>query len=293
MKLNIFYLLVSLFLLSFTSCEENLLEQEQYKKVIYLLSGDDNIYNYPHILNDSITRGYLTVGSGGTMPLEKNVTVMLDTDTASLNEYNRRRFDIEYDKYAKFLDNERFVLPSYEIVIQAGKENATTFFPIEIDVNGLSPDTVYMIPFKIESVSAYEANPEKSTVLYKIELMNRYTSPDKKSYSMKGTKQPEGGTVSVITNTKEMTPLSKNKVRIFPENLLASKVLEEIEDKTVVLVINDDNTVQVKPFKNIEVELEGVNTYNTETEVFSLSYRYKLPGSEKWTHIEETLTRVQ
>lgn len=293
MKQTILYFLISIFLVPLTSCEENLLEKEQYQKVIYLLSGDDNIYNYSHTLNDSITRGFLTVGSGGTMPLDKDVTVLLKTDSASLNEYNRRRFDIEYDKYAKYLDPTRFVLPSYEIVIRAGKANATTFFPIEIDANGLSPDTVYMIPFKIESISDCEINPEKSTVLYKVELVNNYTSPEKKSYSMKGTKQPEGGIISAITKTKEMTPISKNKVRIFPENLIVSKVLSDIEDKTIVLVVNDDNSVQVKPFKNIQVEHTGVNKYDEKTEVFQLSYRYKLPGDENWIYIGETLTRVK
>lgn len=293
MKQTILYFLASILLIPCTSCEENLLKQEQYQKVIYLLSADDNIYNYPHALNDSITRGFLTVGSGGTMPLDKDVTVVLKTDSASLNEYNRRRFDIEYDKYAKFLDPNRFVLSSYEVVIRAGKANATTFFPIEIDANGLSPDTVYMIPFKIESLSDCEVNPEKSTVLYKVELVNNYTSPEKKSYSMKGTKQPEGGTISVITNTKEMTPISRNKIRIFPENLLASKVLSDIENKTIVLTVNDDNTIQIKPFKKILVERTGVNKYDKKTEVFHLSYRYKLPEAENWIYIEETLTRVK
>lgn len=294
MRLNILYFLTSVFILGSVSCEQNLLEQEQYQKMIYLLSEDDNIYSYPHALNDSVSRGYLTVGSGGTMPLDKDITVVLKIDSASLEDYNRRRFDIEYDKYAKFLDVERFVLPSYEIVLRAGNSNATTFFPIEVDANGLSPDTVYMVPFKIESAQGYDINPEKSDVLYKIELYNRFSSSGNKSYSMKGTKQTEGGALSVITRSaKEMTPISKNKVRIYPENLLPGKDLQDIEDKTIILIINDDGSVLIRPFKNIRVEATGTNRYDDRTNVFNLSYRYKLPGEEKWTIIEENLTRVQ
>lgn len=293
MKLNMKYILAGMCIFMLASCEENLLEKEQYQKIIYLQSGDDNIFKYSHAVNDSITRGYLTVGSGGTMPLEHNVTVTLELDSTSLDDYNQRRFDIEYDKYAKFLDASRFVLPSYEIVLRADDPNATTFFPIEVDANGLSPDTVYIVPLKIKSVSDCEVNQEKAFVLYQIELMNKYSEPGKKSYAMKGTKQVAGGVISAITNTKDVTPLSKNQVRIFPENLQVTSNLEDIENKTITITIGDDNSIRVRPFKNIQVENVDRNWYDEKDEVFNLSYRYKLPGEEKWNYIEETLTRVK
>lgn len=293
MKLNTKYILAGMCICLCASCEDNLLEEEQYQKIIYLQSGDDNIFEYSHAVNDSITRGYLTVGSGGTMPLEHNVTVTLELDSAGLNVYNQRRFDIEYDKYAKFLDASRFVLPSYEIVLRANDANATTFFPIEVDANGLSPDTVYIVPLKIKSVSDYEVNLEKASVLYKIALKNKYSEPGKTSYAMKGTKQIAGGTLSAITNTKDVIPLSKNRVRIFPENLQVSSNLEDIENKTITITVNEDNSIRVRPYKNVQAENVGRNWYDDKDEVFNLSYRYRLPGEDKWNYIEETLTRVQ
>lgn len=293
MKLNIKYILAGICICLLAACEDNLLEEEQYQKIIYLQSGDDNIFEYSHAVNDSITRGYLTVGSGGTMPLEESVTVTLELDSAGLNQYNQRRFDIEYEKYAHFLDASRFVLPSYEVVLKANEPNATTFFPIEVDANGLSPDTVYMVPLKIKSVSNYEVNQEKASVLYKIALMNKYSEPGKTSYAMKGTKQVEGGIVSAITNTKDIVPLGKNRVRIFPENLQVSTKLEDIENKTITVIVDEDNFIRIRPFKNVIVENVDKSWYDEKEEIFHLSYRYKLPGDEKWSYIEETLTRVQ
>lgn len=297
MKKSIQYAFISFCLLIFASCEENLLEQEQYKKVIYLLSGENNVFSYSHALNDSLTRGYLTVGSGGTKALESDAVIKLDIDQASLDAYNRKIFDVDYDKYVKTLDASRFVLPSYDIVLRAGQDAVTTFFPIEVDANGLSPDTVYMIPFKIVEASDYEVNPVKSTVLYRVDLKNKYAEPRNQSYKMKGTKQVEGGNLSVITTTKSMVPISGNKVRIFPENLQYSTELDEIENKTIVLVIEKDNSIRIKPFKHLQVENIGKSYYTrdlkTGADIFNFSYRYKLPEDEKWTNIEEKLTRVQ
>lgn len=293
MKIKISYLLIGLFLFSVISCDENLLEKEQYKKVIYLLSGDNNVFDYSHALNDSITRGYITVGSGGTLPLDKNIIVKLELDTKILEEYNYRQYDVDYNKYAKLLDSTCFVLPSFEIKLKAGDPNASTFFPIEVDANGLSPDTAYMVPLKIISTSDYEVNPLKSTLLYHIELQNKYSSSGKRSYSMRGTKQSDDGNLSAITKVKDVIPISKNRVRIFPENLSVENTLDNINDKTIILTVNDDQTIHVKPYKNIEVEPIGSNYYNEDSESFNLSYRYRLPNTEKWIYIEEILTRVK
>lgn len=293
MKKILIYLFTGIFICLFFSCEENLLEKEQYQKSIYLLSSDNNIFMYPHALNDSITKGYITVGSGGTMPLDKDVTVMLELDTASLSAYNRRNFDIDFNKYAKLLDEKRYTLPSMEIVLKGGNVNATTFFPVEVDANGLSPDTVYMIPLKIKTISDYEVNPEKAGVLYQIQLKNKYTEPGLNSYSMKGTKIQEGGSLSAITTTKVVTPLSKNRIRIFPENILLSTKLEDIENKTITITVNSDNTLRLKPFKNVILEQLQGNGYNEKEETFFLNYRYKLSVDEKWTTVTETLKRIR
>lgn len=287
------YILAGMFICMFTSCEEDLLGKEQYQKIIYLLSSDNNIFKHAHAMNDSITKGYITVGSGGTIPLEKDITVTLELDTAFLNAYNWRNFDIEYDKYAKWLDSSRYVLPSLEIVLRAGNVGATTFFPVEVDANGLSPDSVYMIPLRIKSSSDYEINESKRSVLYQVEFKNEYSKPGQNSYTMKGTKKPEDGALSAITATKTLLPLAKDRVRFFPENIVGTTTLADIENKTIVVVINDDNTLRLKPYKNIVLEQLTGNHYNPEEEVFNLNYRYKISADDKWTIVTESLKRIK
>jgi hypothetical protein len=243
-------------------------------------------------MNDSVTKGFITIGSAGSMPLEKDVFVILELDTASLNQYNYRNFDTE-TKYAKLLDNNKYILPSYTAVLKAGEPSATTFLPVEVDVNRLSPDTVYMIPVRIKSVSDYEINPEKEFVLYRIDLENNYSSPDYRTYKMKGSRTDNSGNVSNITTNKDLIPLAYNQLRLFPENVMSSNVLDDINNKTIVIVVNNDNTVRIRSYKNIIVEQLDDCSYDAELKIFELNYRYKLSYESEWITVYETLTRIE
>lgn len=294
MKLNIKQLSTAFFaILFFISCEKDLLNTEHYKAIIYMKSGDNNIFAYPHAMNDSISTGYITIGSGGSMPLKEDVLITVELDTEQLDLYNYRQYGNELNKHAKLLSHNRYTIPSTNIIIKAGDVGATTFFPIEVDANGLSPDTTYIVPVKIKSANGYDINENKNFVLYKIDLVNAYSSSVSNMYKMRGTKYPEGGIKSNITTNKKLVPISGNTVRLFPENIASSNKLKTIEDRAILLIINRDNTVRVKAFKNIEIEqLDGCK-YDPEEKVFTINYRYRLPGEVKWTAIMEMLSRIE
>jgi hypothetical protein len=239
-----------------------------------------------------VTKGFITVGSGGSMPLDNDLSVSVETDIDLLDQYNYRNFDTEA-KYAKLLDNNRYVLPSYTVVLRAGEPSASAFLPIEVDANKLSPDTTYMIPLRIKSASSYEINPEKEFVLYRIDLENNYSSSAYRTYKMRGTRLTENGILSNITTTKNLIPVARNQIRLFPETILSSDVLTDINNKTIMIIVNDDNTLRIKSYKNISVEQLDDCNYNPELKIFELNYRYKLPNESSWTTVYESLTRIE
>ncbi len=294
MKLILKYLLVTILSFLILSCEEDLLNKEYYKPMIYIKSGENNIFSYPHAMNDSISTGYITVGSGGSMPLLNDVLVKVELAEDQLELYNYRNYGYNYQKYAKHLSVDRYIIPSYDVIIHAGDKGAATFFPIEIDANGLSPDSTYMIPVRIESVNNnYEINEKKNFVLYKIELVNAYSSQTSRIYKMKGVQQREDGIKSSITTTKSLLPLARNQVRLFPANIIGSSELQTVLDRAIILIVNNDNSVRIKPYKNIKIEqLEGC-FYDPEKKTFTLNYRYRLPGESSWTTVLEILTRME
>jgi len=293
MKNILMYGLVVLCVLVNISCEKNLLDKEQYHNVIYLKSDGNNIFSYTHMMNDSVSRGFLTVGSGGSMPLTADIVVTVELDTVRLNRYNFRNFGLDYAKYVQLVDSSLYVLPSRQIILKKGDPNMTTFFPIEIDANTLSPDTVYMIPFRIVDADGVEVNPQKNFVFYKPELANGYSSPKSRSYRMKGTRQTSDGLVSSMTITKNLLPLAHNRVRLFPDNLSPSTNLADIQNKAIVLIVEKDDQVRIKPFKNVMVEDLGASYYDPKEKVFNLDYRYRQPGQSAWISVKEVLTRVE
>jgi len=150
-----------------------------------------------------------------------------------------------------------------------------------------------MIPLKIISASGNEINPDKDFVLYQIDLVNDYSSIDSRTYKMRGTRQLEDGIQSNITSNKILLPLSKNEVRLYPENLSSSTNIADINERTIVLVINDDNSVRVKSYDQIKIQQVGEGVYDPEEKEFFIHYKYLLPGESKWTNITETLTRIE
>ncbi len=282
-----------LFFCLFISCEEEILDQEQYRNVLYLKSDGNNIFSYTHRMNDSITTGYITVGTGGSLPLNEDIALDIVLDTSILNRYNFRNYGLDSAKYVQMIRPNLFALPSEKIIIKKGDPNMTTFFPIEIDANLLSPDTTYMIPFRLQNTANYEINELKNFIFYKPELENEYSSPKLRTYRMKGIRTTSNNISSAMTLTKNILPLAYNRVRLYPDNLAPSTSVTDIQNKAIVLIIDKDHNIKIKPFKHVEVEADGENYYNSSQKTFHLNYRYKQAGQSTWIKVQETLTRVE
>lgn len=281
------YFLSCLVCLSLFSCERDLLNEEQYKKVVYALSYDNNIFPYAYELKQEATMGYITLYCSGTLPAEEDFTIEMEDYPAMLDEYNKRIFDLDVSKYAQPLPADRYEIPSYSCEFKSGGEDSYTLFPIKVNANGLSPDTAYMIPMNIKSVSHYEINPNKQQILFQIKLKNEYANQQERtSYSMKGRKNGDP-----LTAVKEFTPLTHNRVRIIPEALAGESNIDFINKYAIILEIQEDNTVNILPFKDIVVEKTDICTYNPDLKVFNIYYKYK-SDSDTWIEVSEELTRI-
>ena len=239
---------VMILLIGILSCDrDEVFEMEQYKNVFALISGTDNVYTKFYDLREPESTGYLSASCGGTNPIQKDIIVSIVEDPSLIDAYNKTNFDVDYDKYAHTLPKSKYNIDSYQLRIPAGGIRAT--LPIRIRPEGLSPDSIYFIPLKIDSHDTYEANPEKSYILYRICIKNFYAKDDgTTSYNLVG-KQGERG----IFGSKIMHPLSANKVRIMvgTETYLANK--EVFNKYAIVLEVNEEGKVHISPCGNIKV----------------------------------------
>jgi hypothetical protein len=299
-----------------TSCDEDkAYTDEMYKKVIYLLSGNDNTYTEAYTLNETESVRYFSIGCGGSLPNSEAVTVTLGPDDLLLDKYNKSNFDIDVDAYAKILPQDRYEISSYSITIPANPTDQYIKVPVKVRPLGLSPDTIYFIPIAIVSATKYEINPEKYNLLYRVTIKNDYAEQKiVTNYTKKGTvRNQSSGTESMLSGSKVVQPLAKNQVRMFVGNnsqTQATKVAD-INRYAIVVQVNPDNSLSISPYGTIEVEIMDAPNYNKysieknlsgkDEHCFYLYYRYRTlttPAEEGtpavysgWYEVKETLKK--
>jgi hypothetical protein len=277
--------------LCLSGCDrDEVFEKEQYKNVFALVSESDNVLRKLHDLEEYESVGYISASMGGTNPTVRDIRIQLEEDPSLIEEYNVASFDVDVSNYHPQMPSDKYDIETLSLVIPAGEIMET--IPIRIRPQGLSPDSAYFISLKVVSFDTYEANPEKSYVLYRVRTRNRWAVGDgSTNYTMNGRLQL-GSSEIQVPGTKPMAPISANEVRVMAGNELHESKIVTLRKGAIVLEINPDYTVKIKPYANLDVsqidgdpnfpniffvEDDGFKTYKT----FLLHYRYNFNGTEK------------
>ncbi|MDE6496626.1 MAG: DUF4361 domain-containing protein [Duncaniella sp.] len=276
-------------ILGLVACnEDDQFKGELYKKVIYVLSDDDLIFQSEHALGEEST-GYLTLYCGGTEHISQDVTVEMEPDDDLLYEYNYKNFDLNESKYALPLPEENYDIDDFKTVLRASSPDSYSLLPIKIRPDGLSPDKQYMIAMRIKGVSAFEINPDKQRVLFNVVLKNDYATMLNTTYYQttgRETRHTSAGDMpSSVSVTRIAAPVSKNAIRMFAGThtyTTASVTPEEIDRYAMTVTFNEDHTLTIAPYGSIEIEQLGGPEdnywYIDETlghTVLVTTYRYK------------------
>ncbi|MDR3246004.1 MAG: DUF1735 domain-containing protein, partial [Prevotellaceae bacterium] len=243
------WMLLLILLTEMSSCNETqLFEEEMYKNVLALVSDDANIFAVVHDLDSTESTGYVAASVGGTNPTETDINVTLKQDRSLFDRYNKSNFDVDIEKFANLLAPAKYDIDNYNFTIPAGKRSGRV--KIRIRPDGLSPDSVYFISLKVDRFSAYEANPDKSDVLYRVLIKNKYaTQESTTNYSLRGI--IDG---LEVPGVKPMHPISKNKVRIMAGNIpFPAGDVAGINRNAIVLEIGNDNRVHISSYKGMQV----------------------------------------
>jgi hypothetical protein len=271
-------------LVGMVSCNEyKLFEGELYKNVFALISADGyNIFTVVHDLDSTESVGYVSASVGGTNPTEADINITLVQDMDLFNSYNHDNFDVEMDKYANLLSPDKYDIDNYHFTIPAGEKSGR--MKLRIRPDGLSPDSVYFISLKVNEFSAYEVNPDKSDILYRVIIKNKYaTQETTTNYSLRGILNSVQ-----VPGTKPMHPISKNRVRIMAGTIPFQSNTATINQSAILLEIDDAGKVHISSYKNMEVEQidddpDYPNTFRIEKDdygkqfkTFLLRYDYKV-----------------
>ena len=298
--LNLLFLAM-LVLATVTSCasRDEIFEREQYKTVIAILSDDGfNIFSEELIISEEKIDGYIVASCGGVLPTTEPIEITMVEDGNLLDEYNTSSFDTDVERYAHYLDVDRYTIENSKINIAAGERIGK--MKIKLRTDGLSPDSTYFIPLKANYSSVYELNQKKGSVLYRIFLKNYYATTKAETwYSHRGVRNSANTMIQ-----KRVFPISKNEVRTFAGIKTHQANEGLINQWSVRLIVAEDSTETIKPWNTTDFGMkitqldgdeeypnvfkvvdDGYKTYKT----FLLKYEYIDPDDGKTYQMKEEL----
>lgn len=314
-------------LAAFTSCETKFYDEEQYRKEVYIVSGDENIFGQEYAFGKESV-GYISIYVGGTTAIEEDVDVELELYPQALRSYNQRIYGENYANYVQQLDPENYVIENWKVTISKGNSKPYVMLPIKVNVSNLIDGEEYYIPLRIKSVSNYMISPTRRVVLFRIYVKNDYaTSKSSSYYSMAGLEQiyseSNGSFIADapgtgMNSTKLLKPSGETSVRMMPGALVSANAIDE-RNKNIVLTVHPDEIIDVPVLnegqptgeylkrQKVTIEswdyssssivvgdVEGEQSYyDAETKTFTINYRYRLSTEKKWHFMYEVLSPLK
>lgn len=307
-----------------SSCEATFYEDEQYRKEIYIVSGDNNTIGQEYSFGEESV-GYLSIYAGGTTSIDSDVDVELEVYSDYLRNFNQRIYGNNYSNYVRELDPDYYSVESWKTTLKAGSSTPYVMFPIKVNVNNINLDEAYYIPIRIKSVSNYMISAERQNVLYRIYVKNEYaTTKSTTYYTMNGTEQmfseaggifTADGVATAVNATKSFTPTGEQSIRMLPSTNY-STTASVVRSESVTVTVHPDQIIDVPVYvegvfsgtyvkrqkvtlstwqessSSVTVaEIDGEQSYyDSETKTFTLNYRFKLSTDKNWHFMHEVLT---
>lgn len=202
--------------LFFAGCEtDSPMGDDLYPQKVYIVGAKDKIIDRQVNIGNEVDTVTISVSVSGSRPSGKDVVVQILEDSKAVETYNSREISAEAVQYRRMLKS-IYNYPLDRLTIKAGQVYNT--YPIHIKPATMHCDSLYMLPLKLSTPSAYELNKEDSVVLVRLSLKNKYSG----LYYMDG----------VIKNT---TNINDSLVYNMPRNALAT---------------DDGNTVRIYHYNN-------------------------------------------
>ena len=163
-------------------------KDERYKKMIYAISDNEQIFHAEFELNnEEDIIGVQPFAVSGTNPIDQDVHLTIEKDPELLTEYNYNTYMDETDKYARELKDGDYSLLSSIVEIKAGVNPSYEVGKLQVKIKTsiiekLSVDSAYFLSFRIKEATPYEINEEKRNVLFRIYKKNQYASQKTPTY---------------------------------------------------------------------------------------------------------------
>lgn len=257
----------------------NPLDQEQYKKTVYIVGANQSnnqglmTVNLPYTQgSDDTTSTYISAATGGSLVIDQPLTVnVAEAGLATVNLYNSMYLYKPTDVKYQALATANYIIPDYNIQIKSGQTYGN--MPIQVKTANLQCDSLYALTFRINAVSVpnyAEIRKTDSVLIFSFKLYNAYSA----SYQETGRYYKFGLTVAdtvALALTRTFTAVNYNTLRFY--HLTNVELATNVKASGVTVKINSDNTLTLAPWGTLVISA-GTGTYDPIKKQLNISYNY-------------------
>jgi len=272
-KIILFPLSLALLLIG---CDaESPMDKDLYPQSVYIVGAKDKIVNRDvNIGNDQDTIS-ISVAVSGSRDSQQDLIVSIAEDPNAIETYNTKELSAQAVHYRK-LANGIYQYPLENLSIKAGTVYNT--YPIYIKPASLHCDSLYMIPLKIKSTSAYTLNKTDTIALVKINLVNKYSGLYYMNGVLKNTTNAKDSLVYKMARNAVATDNGKT-IRIYHYNneYISGDVKDNRPAFALKITINADNTLTFATWDKFPI-INGGGNYLPELKLYNFWYTYTNNG---------------
>jgi hypothetical protein len=278
---NIILLTLALLLFFMVGCDvKSPMDKDLYPQQVTIVGAPDKIVDRDLNIGNLQDTVSISVAVSGSRPSSKDVMVTVGEDKDAIATYDVKNLSALITQYRKLAAG-LYSYPSTSLTIKAGQNYNT--FPIYITPTTLHCDSLYMLPLKLTSTSAYKLNKKDTVALVRLNMVNNYSG----LYYMYGvirntTNAKDTLVYKMARNLKATDNGQTVRMYHYKNEFTQGDNTDYRPSNTLKITVNADNTLSFATWKNFPI-ITGGGKYHPDLKLYDLWYTFTENGVIKKT----------
>lgn len=280
--------------LLFSGCEQiNPLEDEQYIKQFYIVGANSIVSSFNVPYKAGTSDAYISIASGGSLNIDKDVTVTVKHDDQAIDWYNNK-YMIDAPVRYQILDPSHYEIPSMAVTVKNSEIYGR--LPFTVSTQGLHCDSLYAITFAIDAVSEHTKRQAYTVLILNLNLVNDYSGVYQMSINRSVMTLTNGewvkGVATTLSATRTLKAVNPTTVRFFNEARAEVRsgyashadYFDAIKKYCVNFTQASDGGFTISPWDGLQILDAGNCTYKDGVFTYWYDYmdgtiRYRIEGT--------------
>src|ERR1035437_278616 len=238
------------------------------------------------IVDRNLNIGYLqdtvsiSVAVSGSRPSSQDVMVTVGEDKDAIATYDVKNLSALITQYRKLAAG-LYSYPSTSLTIKAGQNYNT--FPIYITPTTLHCDSLYMLPLKLTSTSAYTLNKTDTVALVRLNMVNNYSGLYYMYGVIRNTTNVKDTLVYAMSRNLKATDNGQTvRMYHYKNEFIQGDNIDYRPSNALKIKVNADNTLSFATWQNFPI-ITGGGKYHPDLKLYDLWYTFTENGVIKKT----------